>query len=344
MKLGKVLTSISVFVCTSLLGVGLHTKEVEAQTARPYVVFVNGYQNCCSWGMNSLQNRLINQMNAEPRYVPYSNFDNNGSSGNTSTDEQFLRDGENFINNQLDKNRPLILIGHSFGGDSVLKLLPRINRRVQFVAVLDPVRTGGFRSTLKALNVPSNVDYFFNRWQDNEPFPNDFKVDGSISCNAKIKCDQEKQPFSTNADGTVVRVSCGTLEFCKHKNKRIGHQSLPTDDFIQKIIGDRIQVQLAQMQEASVAQQKIIGFYRDFLSREPRTDEINFRMDAFLKGYPLERQRTDLAFSDEVRQKIISFYRQYLGRDPEAGAIEFRMNALLNGRTLEQQRMDIHGR
>ena len=93
-----------------------------------------------------------------------------------------------------------------------------------------------------------------------------------------------------------------------------------------------------------MAQQKIIGFYRYFLSREPRTDEINFRMDAFLKGYPLERQRTYLAFSDEVRQKIISFYRQYLGRDPEAGAIEFRMNALLNGRTLEQQRMDIHGR
>jgi hypothetical protein len=92
------------------------------------------------------------------------------------------------------------------------------------------------------------------------------------------------------------------------------------------------------------AQQKIIGFYRDFLSREPRPDEIDFRMDAFRKGYPLERQRTDIAFSDEVRQKIVGFYRQYLGRDPESGAVEFRMNALLNGRTLEQQRMDIQGR
>ena len=91
------------------------------------------------------------------------------------------------------------------------------------------------------------------------------------------------------------------------------------------------------------AQQKIIGFYRDFLSREPRPDEIDFRMDAFRKGYPLERQRTDLSFGDEVRQKIIGFYRQYLGRDPESGAVEFRMNALLNGRILEQQRMDIQG-
>lgn len=92
---------------------------------------------------------------------------------------------------------------------------------------------------------------------------------------------------------------------------------------------------------SSDAQQKIIGFYRDFLSRQPRPDEIDFRMDAFRKGYPVERQRTDIAFSDEVRQKIIGFYRQYLRRSPESGAIEFRMNALLNGRTLEQQRVDI---
>jgi hypothetical protein len=89
------------------------------------------------------------------------------------------------------------------------------------------------------------------------------------------------------------------------------------------------------------AQQKIISFYRDFLSREPRPDEIDFRMDAFRKGYPLEKQRTDIAFSDEVRQKIISFYKQYIGRTPMSRVVEFRMNALLNGRTLEQQRTDI---
>ncbi len=64
-------------------------------------------------------------------------------------------------------------------------------------------------------------------------------------------------------------------------------------------------------------------------------------MDAFRKGYPLERQRTDIAFSDEVRQKIIGFFRQYLGRDPDSDGITSRMNALLNGRTLEQQRVDI---
>jgi len=86
---------------------------------------------------------------------------------------------------------------------------------------------------------------------------------------------------------------------------------------------------------------EIIDYYKDFLSRQPRRDEIDFRMNAYRKGYPLERQRTDIAFSDEVRQKIIGFYRKYLGRNPESGAIEFRMKALLNGRTLEQQRVDI---
>jgi hypothetical protein len=102
-----------------------------------------------------------------------------------------------------------------------------------------------------------------------------------------------------------------------------------------------IRFRVARTPSINNEQQKIIGYYRDFLSREPGSDEIDSRMNAYRNGYPLERQRTDIAFSDEVRQKITGFYRQYLGRNPESGAIEFRMNALLNGRTLEQQRVDI---
>ena len=188
-------------------------------------------------------------MNAEPRYVPYSNFRANGQSGGgnqydwSSVDSQFLKDGENFINNQLDRNRPLILIGHSYGGDSILKLLPRINRQIQFVAVLDPVSTGGLRSSLSG--VPSNVDYFFNRWQENEPFPNDFKSSGSLRCAARIACDQVEQQFATDKNFNVIRDRCGTLETCRRKNRRMGHQSLPTDAGVQKWLGDRIVEQLA---------------------------------------------------------------------------------------------------
>jgi pimeloyl-ACP methyl ester carboxylesterase len=253
MRFGKVLISCGV---ASALAIGaslFNSRQAVAQTPRPYVVFVNGWQNCCAWGMNDLQNRLIDKMNAEPRYVPYSNFDHKGSSSNTSTDERFLRDGANFINNQLDRNRPLILIGHSFGGDSVLKLLPRINRRIQFVAVIDPVSTGGFRAPLtRDLPVGSNVDYFFNRWQRNQPFPNDYNRDGSIPCNAKT-CDQAEQPFYTRTDGTTVTQPCEFFEACRRKNDRTGHQGLPTDDWIEKTIGDKISGVLASFRPPSLA-------------------------------------------------------------------------------------------
>jgi len=221
----------------------LSATSVVAQSSRPYVVFVNGWQNCCSWGMNALQDRLINEMNAEPRYVPYSNFDNDGSSGNTSLDDQFLKDGADFIN-RLSPNRPLILIGHSYGGDSVLKLLPLIRRPIQFVAVIDPVSTGGLRSTLIGYTIPNNVGYFFNRWQNNEPFPIDFTTNGSIPICFANKCDQSSQFALTNIDGKARTEKCGVLEFCRTKQVRAGHQSLPRDDYIQRIIGDRIQEQI----------------------------------------------------------------------------------------------------
>lgn len=234
---------------------------------RPYVVFVNGLDNCCAWGMNDLQNRLISQMNAEPRYVPYSSFDDQGKSGSVGTlkrgftdtdpkalqdtDAPFLRDGAAFINNQLDRNRPLILIGHSFGGDSVLKLLPRINRRIQFVAVIDPVRTGGSRASLKELVVPNTVDYFHNRWQENKPFPNDFMADGTIPCQAR-KCDQDSQNIERRADFSPFSRACTDTEKflrqCPDSGRvslRVSHQGLPRDAYLQKQLGDKIQYVLS---------------------------------------------------------------------------------------------------
>ena len=268
--MGKIAIKISVLVCTLLIGIELPIREAKSQTARPCIVFVNGWQNCCSWGMNSLQTRLFNEMNAEPRYIPYSNFNDGGKSGNTSDDAQFLRDGENFINNQLDRSRPLILIGHSFGGDSVLKLLPRINRRIQFVGVIDPVTTGGFRYPGN-YNVPRNVDYFFNRWQENVPFPNNFKTNGVIPCSA-TKCDQDSQFAFTDTNGKPVREKCKLLEACKTKQVRIGHQSLPTDAWIQQVIGDRIKEQLASYSPPS----QPVPAMQDVLTIPSTIRSINF--------------------------------------------------------------------
>ena len=241
MQFRKALISFGVASALAVEAGLFSSRQAEAQSSRPYVVFVNGWQNCCAWaGMLSLEERLINEMNAESRRVPYSTFREGDRSNSTENDSAFLREGADFINNKLERNRPLILIGHSFGGDSVLKLLPRINRRIQFVAVLDPVSTGGFRSSLSG--VPSNVDYFFNRWQDNLPFPNDFKTSGSLQCSAKT-CDQVKQKFATDADSKVIRHWKGRIR--GWENERSTHQGLPTDAGVQKWLGNVISEQLA---------------------------------------------------------------------------------------------------
>jgi pimeloyl-ACP methyl ester carboxylesterase len=241
--------------------------EARAQSNRPYIVLVNGYQNCCAWGITD----RFPSLNAEIRAVPYSNFSDGGSSGNASDDSDFLRDGADFLN-KLDPNRPLILIGHSFGGDSVLNLLPRINRRIQFVAVVDPVRTGGFRATLKNLSVPSNVDYFYNRWQENLPFPNDFKTNGSIPCSART-CDQDSQNIARNADFSPRTTECRWDEVtCPGfvapiplvrkgrkgtKQVRVSHQDLPRDAFLQKDLGEKIQKQLSNIATVPISTRKV---------------------------------------------------------------------------------------
>jgi pimeloyl-ACP methyl ester carboxylesterase len=253
---------------------GADQAKAQAQGGlRPYVVLVNGQGNCCA---DSRMSALISRLGGsyEFRYVPYSNFRNNGQSGGgnatdwSSVDTQFLRDGADFINNQLDRNRPLIIIGHSYGGDSVLKLLPRINRRIQFVAVIDPVGTGGFRRIAQESSVPGNVEYFFNRWQENVMFPVDFSRNGSIKCNAK-QCDQDSQNIARGEDGSPRTTECRWDEItCPgfvapnpfigrkgrkgRKQVRVGHQDLPQDPYIQRIIGDKIRQQVAAFIPPSV--------------------------------------------------------------------------------------------
>ncbi|WP_199325174.1 hypothetical protein [Phormidium sp. FACHB-1136] len=262
---------LSLFLIVNPLGIiQIPTNQVQAQSApRPYVVFVNGQGNCCAWGMISLRDRLMNELGAEIRYVPYSNFRDGGLSGGgnaydwSSVDTQFLRSGADFINNQLDRNRPLILIGHSFGGDSILSLIPRINRRIQFVAVIDPVAAGALRQTIvQGQSVPSNVDYFFNRWQENSPWPIDFSSSGQIlSCHANSQgrrnCDQESQNIARNADFSPITRECrwdeaiacpGSSLFPPRTGRvqvRVSHQDLPRDAYLQKILGDRIIAQSA---------------------------------------------------------------------------------------------------
>lgn len=71
------------------------------------------------------------------------------------------------IKEDIDPSIPLILIGHSFGGDAVLQVAKMIDgRKIAFLAVLDGVGKGGLRKNITK-PVPDNVEYFFNRWQQN---------------------------------------------------------------------------------------------------------------------------------------------------------------------------------
>jgi pimeloyl-ACP methyl ester carboxylesterase len=262
---------LSLILIINPFGLGrLTVGKVNAQSApRPYVVFVNGQENCCAWGMTALQDRLANELNAEIRYVPYSNFRDGGQSGGgnqfdwSSVDTQFLEDGADFINNQLDRNRPLILIGHSFGADSILSLIPRINRRIQLVAVIDPVAAGGLRQTIvQNRSIPSTVDYFFNRWQENYPWPVDFERSGQIfSCEASSQgrrnCDEDSQNIARNADFSPITRECrwdeaitcpGSSLFPPRTGRvqvRVSHQDLPRDAYLQQTLGERISEVLA---------------------------------------------------------------------------------------------------
>jgi hypothetical protein len=161
---------------------------------------------------------------------------------NPSLPNDFINSMTNILNTQYDDNDFIALVGHSFGGNSVLQVANHTNRKIDFLATLDPVgwSTTGVASTENvalipplSVNVPtllqpifgnsvpipgtpvdfpapvgalasifsanmidanpsdyqqgspgyrnalpspqSNVEYFYNRWQENFPFPFDYQ-------------------------------------------------------------------------------------------------------------------------------------------------------------------------
>jgi hypothetical protein len=271
---------------------GLPIDKVNAQSSvRPYVVFVNGYQDCCTWGRytngspDPYMDIVVGALpsNSEIRYVPWDRFEDSANQrSSTSNDAEFLRQATEFIN-QLDPNRPLILIGHSFGGDSLLSLASRISRRIQFLGVIDPTAAGGLREPVTRRGVPSNVDYFFNRWQQNalasaNVVPFDSRVvNGSISGCRAGSCDQQEQSLARRQDGSEMRVSCEAHEVscegwrlpgCNFsgcwrgsngtKAKRLSHNDMPLDEYLQRQMADRISSVIANFRPPT---QPSVGYF-----------------------------------------------------------------------------------
>jgi len=131
------------------------------------------------------------------------------SAGQPFTDESFVNSLSNKLENEYDDADTIILIGHSFGGDSLLKVANRLQgvRQIDVLATLDPVGRGGIRGNLP--NPGNNVKYFFNRWQDILPFPFDFSTSGQLASSATGStqndfqvADQAPQSTRRLADGS----------------------------------------------------------------------------------------------------------------------------------------------
>ena len=102
------------------------------------------------------------------------------------SDAKFVKELGEYLST-VSPERPVILIGHSFGGDSVLEAAKKINRPILFLGALDPVGGGGLRKLDLGREVPASVKYFYNRWQGNSLFPFDYFADGPFkNCKAGV--------------------------------------------------------------------------------------------------------------------------------------------------------------
>ncbi|MFT4578299.1 MAG: hypothetical protein ACI8PD_001427 [Nitrospinales bacterium] len=125
------------------------------------------------------------------------------------SDSQFVEEVSAFIN-ALPKDRKVILIGHSFGADSIMEVAPKLQHSVLFLGAIDAVGSAGQRSLNRKRKVSSNVKYFLNRWQNDKVLPFDYKKSGSFEkCSASLKCDQ------------------------RESSSNVGHVDLPATDALQ---------------------------------------------------------------------------------------------------------------
>ena len=193
------------------------TGDASADT-RPYVVFARGFQpppggnDVAPLGMHPLRDYLA-RFDAEVHSVTWNCFEDDVAQNTCGplVDDQFRRDIGDTVN-ALPPERPVILIGHSYGGDSLLKAVngaqgftSTITRPITALIVIDPVGFGGRRRTVDGFynTVPSRVGMFFNRWQRNQPFPFNFGDGGSISCAAGA-CSQAEQAMQKSCSGATL--------------------------------------------------------------------------------------------------------------------------------------------
>ena len=222
-----------------------------AAPGQPVAYLVNGFGGCCipmdvrnfieshgglvhvsNWNDILNDNGSTHTPGGNPGGFPY------GGTPDPFTDDSFVADAVSAIEAQ-PASSPIILVGHSFGGDSILEVARALradapDRRIAVLATLDPVGRGGLRSNVTS-PVPSNVDYFYNRWEQG-PLPNaggppppfDYLLSGHLSSNA-TQSDQREQSVQKNSQGKTK------YEDYLHLIPRaLSHSGLPNDAWVEK--------------------------------------------------------------------------------------------------------------
>lgn len=134
---------------------------------------------------------------------------------------KFMEQMVNEVIPNVAAHRPIILIGYSLGGDTLLKVAHKIKqRKIDFLGILDAVQPNGKRATN---SVPTSVSYFFNRWTVNPSFlknlpeirvpkigykigiPLNAYQTGELLYNSSSTiADQKEQSYAFNTDGTPI--------------------------------------------------------------------------------------------------------------------------------------------
>jgi len=239
--------------------------QVEAGHAARIALFVDGYGDCCASKMSKVKD-AFREMGIAVHDSPWNSL--SLVSGNTSDDQasqtptlstgKFISQMNRYFSS-LPAGTEVYLIGHSFGADSILRFLEQYRStevKIMLAAVLDPVTFGGMRTT--QYGVGDNVEYFFNRWQTNAPWPLNTKASGRVPCSART-CDQEEQKYSRHSNGRTRETRCGPVEICPgkkliwegmrprlepgYKQTKLHHQNVPTDQYVQEQICDVVREQ-----------------------------------------------------------------------------------------------------
>jgi hypothetical protein len=207
-----------IFVLKAEAGTNIDWNELK-QGSGPVVFLVNGFGGCDPCIVGTLHDKLKDN-NITVYDLDWNDIDRRTQQDNFNlADAEFLKQMDSVIAS-IPNSRQIILIGHSFGGDSILKVAQRTSRKIALLGVLDAVELGGVRTRR---SVVGNVSYFYNRWTTN---PSGFRIpglsvgagiplnsgdNGALSCGAS-SCDQEDQSFSYNADGSEITDNCESWE------------------------------------------------------------------------------------------------------------------------------------